>query len=672
MYLILRDEMKWRNVFRLIPGQVTTIGRAPTNRVVVPDDICSRHHCEVFQAGGEWMVRDLDSRNGTLLGAETVDDDSPLSEGDQIQIGEFFLVFTQDISQPSVESEELESDTNTETLDGAAIKAAGLSSPEILHRRQRTRYHGGPEDIGRDRTSQELARLYRLALDMGSAADAAALSEIVLSGLFTAIQVDIGAVLLLPEATKDADSANLRVVAFRASEDQSYEKVSTSLTEIVLEDSEAILARDVKDDARLTDTASLEQLQARSVICAPIRAADSIFGVVHLYTTHGGRTLEVDDLEFTLAVADQFAIALDNLHKRQHLQAGLELARDEADTLRNQLEIESDLVGTSPSMQELQQSIGRIAQTDATVLIRGESGVGKELVSRAIHFSSDRRNGPFVCLNCAALSETLLESELFGHEKGSFTGAVNRKIGKFEQANRGTLFLDEVGEMSLPIQAKFLRVLEGHAFERVGGGTQINVDTRVVAATNRDLEQAIEEKTFRQDLFYRLFVVEIAVAALRDHATDIPILADHFLQRCRAKASCRVTAFSEEAMSALSDYEWPGNVRELQNTVERAVILSRGPLVEVSDIQFSTRTTTTATPITLSSTPAKSSPASGSDNSEGRDVSLERLEREHILATLKRTDWNKSMASQILGIERSTLDRKLKRYNVSRPDRGER
>jgi Nif-specific regulatory protein len=672
VYLILRDEMKWRNVFRLIPGQVTTIGRAPTNRVVVPDDICSRHHCEVFQAGGEWMVRDLDSRNGTLLGAETVDDDSPLSEGDQIQIGEFFLVFTQDISQPSVESEELESDTNTETLDGAAIKAAGLSSPEILHRRQRTRYHGGPEDIGRDRTSQELARLYRLALDMGSAADAAALSEIVLSGLFTAIQVDIGAVLLLPEATKDADSANLRVVAFRASEDQSYEKVSTSLTEIVLEDSEAILARDVKDDARLTDTASLEQLQARSVICAPIRAADSIFGVVHLYTTHGGRTLEVDDLEFTLAVADQFAIALDNLHKRQHLQAGLELARDEADTLRNQLEIESDLVGTSPSMQELQQSIGRIAQTDATVLIRGESGVGKELVSRAIHFSSDRRNGPFVCLNCAALSETLLESELFGHEKGSFTGAVNRKIGKFEQANRGTLFLDEVGEMSLPIQAKFLRVLEGHAFERVGGGTQINVDTRVVAATNRDLEQAIEEKTFRQDLFYRLFVVEIAVAALRDHATDIPILADHFLQRCRAKASCRVTAFSEEAMSALSDYEWPGNVRELQNTVERAVILSRGPLVEVSDIQFSTRTTTTATPITLSSTPAKSSPASGSDNSEGRDVSLERLEREHILATLKRTDWNKSMASQILGIERSTLDRKLKRYNVSRPDRGER
>lgn len=673
MYLILRDELKWRNVFRLIPAQVTTIGRAPTNRVVVPDDTCSRHHCEVFQAGGTWMLRDLDSRNGTLIDGTPLDGDCPLNEGDQIQIGEFFLVFTHDISQSSVDSDELESDTNTETVDGSAIKAAGLNAPEILHRRQRTRYHGGAEDIGRDRTSQELARLYRLALDMGSAADATQLSEIVLSGIFTAIQLDIGAVLLLPEATKSAASSDLRVVAFRASGDQGYEKVSTSLTEIVLEDCEAILARDVKDDSRLTDTASLDQLQARSVICAPIRTDESIFGVLHLYTTHGGRTLEVDDLEFTLAVADQFAIALANLHKRESLQAGLAQARDEADTLRSQLEIESDLVGTSPSMQELKQSIGRIAETDATVLIRGESGVGKELVSRAIHFSSDRRNGPFVCLNCAALSETLLESELFGHEKGSFTGAVGRKIGKFEQANRGTLFLDEVGEMSLSIQAKFLRVLEGHTFERVGGGTAINVDTRVVAATNRDLEQAIEEKKFRQDLFYRLFVVEIAVPSLRDHAMDIPLLASHFLQRCRSKASCRVEAFSEDAMALLTEYEWPGNVRELQNTVERGVILARGPLVEVTDIQLSTRTATAASHGSDLQTAARRSmqpTTSGLENSAGRDVSLERLERDHILATLERTEWNKSMASQILGIERSTLDRKLKRYNVSRPQPG--
>ena len=319
--------------------------------------------------------------------------------------------------------------------------------------------------------------------------------------------------------------------------------------------------------------------------------------------------------------------------------------------------IESDLVGDSPAMQTLKDTIARVAPTDATALIRGESGVGKELVARAIHFSSDRRSGPFVCMNCAALSETLLESELFGHEKGSFTGASGRKIGKFEQADRGTLFLDEVGEMRMSIQAKFLRVLEGHPFERVGGGSPINVDVRVVAATNRDLEQAIEEKTFRQDLFFRLFVMEIAVPALRDHPSDIPVLASYFLQKFTSKASNRVEGFSDAAVHYLMEYNWPGNIRELQNTIERAVILARNSTIEPSDIQLSTLTSRAG------------SGSSDQVKQENKDVSLDRLEREHILNTLERTSWNKSMASQILGIERSTLDRKLKRYKVSRPAR---
>ena len=381
--------------------------------------------------------------------------------------------------------------------------------------------------------------------------------------------------------------------------------------------------------------------------------------LIHLYTTQGGSNLELDDLDYTLAVADQFAVALEHLKEKLHLQDGLAKAKDEAKTLRHQLAIESDLVGDSPAMESLKDTIARVAPTDATALIRGESGVGKELVARAIHFSSDRRSGPFVCMNCAALSETLLESELFGHEKGSFTGAAGRKIGKFEQADRGTLFLDEVGEMSLPIQAKFLRVLEGHPFERVGGGSPITVDVRVVAATNRDLEQAIEEKTFRQDLFFRLFVMEIAVPALRDHASDIPVLAHYFLQKFTAKTSSRVQEFSDAAIKQLMDYQWPGNIRELQNTIERAVILARNSTIEPSDIQLSTRTTS-----------SKAAAATGeASKHNNRDISLDRLEREHILSTLERTNWNKSMAAQILGIERSTLDRKLKRYKVSRPSR---
>jgi two-component system response regulator HydG len=470
--------------------------------------------------------------------------------------------------------------------------------------------------------------------------------------------VSIGAVLLLPKSVDQPEPSQLQIVAYRTAGDETYEKVSNSLSTIVLNDWEAVLARDIKEDSRLTDKASLQKLQAYSVICAPIRTKDAIYGLIHLYTTQGGSHLELDDLDYTLAVADQFAVALEHLKEKIHLQDGLAKAKDEAKTLRHQLAIESDLVGDSPAMQSLKDTIARVAPTDATALIRGESGVGKELVARAIHFSSDRRTGPFVCMNCAALSETLLESELFGHEKGSFTGAAGRKIGKFEQADRGTLFLDEVGEMSLPIQAKFLRVLEGHPFERVGGGSPITVDVRVVAATNRDLELAIEEKTFRQDLFFRLFVMEIAVPALRDHASDIPVLAHYFLQKFSAKTSNRVQDFSDAAIKQLMEYQWPGNIRELQNTIERAVILARNATIEPADIQLSTRTSS-----------AKAGAVGESFKQDNRDISLNRLEREHILNTLERTNWNKSTAAQILGIERSTLDRKLKRYKVSRPSR---
>lgn len=660
VYLILRDELKWRNVFRLTSGQVTTVGRAPTNRVVIPDDICSRNHCEVFQTKGEWILRDLGSRNGTLIDGTRVTEEWKLTEGDQIQIGEFYLVFTHEITKAG-EDVTGELDDGTETYDGTATMES--SSPEILHRRNRTRFHPGAtadDEISRDRTSQELANLYRLALEMGSAADSRQLADIVLDGLFENIRADIGAILLLGENKKPRPD-ELAITVYRTREDiedKSYEKVSGSLSSIVLTNQEAVLARDIKDDSRLSETGSLEKLQARSVICAPIRTPDSVHGLVHLYTTKGNRKLGVEDLEYTLAVADQFALALENLQHREKLKDGLAKAKDEAKGLRNQLGIESELVGSSPAMQSLKELIGRIAPTDATVLIRGESGVGKELVSRAIHFGSDRRNGPFICMNCAALSETLLESELFGHEKGSFTGASGRKIGKFEQANRGTLFLDEVGEMSLSIQAKFLRVLEGHPFERVGGGSQIQVDVRVLAATNRDLEKAIEEKKFRQDLFYRLFVVEVAIPNLRDHATDIPLLANHFLNRFVERTGRKITGFAKDAMELLVNYEWPGNVRELQNTIDRAVILSRNEQVEAADIQLSTLTPTTA----------------NGNNPEvkvaNRDITLERLEKEHILSTLDRTNWKKSMAAQILGIERSTLDRKLKRYKVSRPSKG--
>lgn len=659
-YLVVRDDNDWRDVFRLNPEQVMTIGRAPDNRIVLRDDICSRNHCEVLLVDEKWTLRDLGSRNGTMVNGMRISGDWELQERERVQIGSCELGFTFDISnsfEDVDDSDEEERDPET-ALEDDFRQENSDSGPAIIHRTRSSRYQVNqePEAIRRDRASRELANLYRLAMEMGAAPNAKALSEVVLDGLSSGTSTDIGAILLLPKSTSENPRpSQLRVASYQSQGDLPYQKVSEHLSGVVLSNREAVLAREVCDDSRFAGRDDLGRIHAQSVICAPVREGEIIHGLIHLYSTDSDSPMDPDDLEFTLAVADQFAVALGNLKKRETLALGLARARDENQTLRQQLEIDSELVGTSASMQQLRENIGKIAPTDATVLIRGESGVGKELVARAIHFSSDRKKKPFICMNCAALSESLLESELFGHEKGSFTGAVGRKIGKFEQAHKGTLLLDEVGEMSQSIQAKFLRVLEGHPFERVGGGTPIKVDVRVVAATNRDLERAVQEGTFRKDLYFRLHVVEINVEPLREHPSDVSLLATFFLDRFSRKTGRPAKNFSSAAIEALKVYSWPGNVRELQNVVERSVILATGEQVEESGIR-------------LTSLGLQEGSEKGFSSEVGfREISLELLEQEHILATLENTNWNKSRAAQMLGIERSTLDRKLKRYQVSRP-----
>jgi two-component system, NtrC family, response regulator HydG len=669
-YLVVREGTKWRDVYRLTPGQAMTVGRAPTNRIVLNDEVCSRHHCEVFPVGDDWFVRDLKSRNGTLLNEEPIERDQQLAPGQIIRIGSCELAYTLDLSQAFPQLEEgSRPEIETGTVWDAASRNRKTNEPTIIHRKGENRFaRAKPEQVGRDRTSRELAQLYRLALDMGSATTAKQLAEVVLGGLTSGPNADVAAIFMLPKPLEpDEPPGALALLASKTPPRMSYQPVSDSLSLGVLRSREAVLARDSGDDSGLVGLspaggATIDPaLMAHDVICAPIRHGTRLYGLVHLYSSVEDRALEPEDLEFALAIAEQYAVVIDGLRRRDTLADGLVRARNENTLLREQLEIESELVGDSEPMRRLKNRIGLIGPTDATVLIRGESGVGKELVARAIHLNSRRKSGPFVCMNCAALSESLLESELFGHEKGSFTGAVGRKLGRFEQAHKGTLMLDEVGEMSLAIQAKFLRVLEGHPFERVGGGAPVQVDVRVVAATNRDLEKAVESGEFRKDLYFRLQVVELTIEPLRMRKDDLPALANFFLEKFVRKTGRPLRGYTPDAMEKLCGYDWPGNVRELQNTIERAVILSQGELVEPADLQLSQLGIAEA---------QRAERAAGLPHL--MLCSLEELEQQHILQILEHTQWNKTHAAQILGIERSTLDRKLKRYQVGRPgERGD-
>jgi DNA-binding NtrC family response regulator len=317
-----------------------------------------------------------------------------------------------------------------------------------------------------------------------------------------------------------------------------------------------------------------------------------------------------------------------------------------------------ELLGQSAAMDNLRQLIRKVARTLATVLIQGESGTGKELVARALYRESTRANAPFIRVNCAAIPENLIESEFFGHEKGSFTGALTKREGRFELAHGGTILLDEISEISSNVQAKLLRVLQERELERVGGNRTIKVDVRVISTTNRHLEQCVQKKEFREDLFFRLNVVPIHVPPLRDHREDVPFLADEFMRRFGRKHGIHVHGFSDDAMRLLKEHHWPGNVRELQNVVERAVILSGdGGMLEVEHFGMAL---SALAPDTASSAGAK-------PGAEGGFPSLAELEKQHILAALEHCKGNRTHAARLLDISIRTLRNKLHEYHGTAP-----
>ena len=661
-YLVIRDGKNWSDVFRLMPGRTATIGRSTNSQIVIKEDQASRQHAEIFLSEGDWVLRDLNSRNGTAIGKERVTGDQTLKPGDIILIAGTQLAFVTDLSKAYERKVFSKVEIGGETVVGlevdddnpqATLSPHSVNEPtNIVHRKQRPDLLTGEEVPSEG--SQIATRLCRLAFELANERTPRAIAKMALDCLFQISNVDAGGVLMVPSNRPTTVAPeNLEILSWRSDAHPQYQRVSKFLSETALRRGEAVLARDVQDDSALGIRDESGLVLATSVIAAPIRMDDRSIGLVHLYSTHAKEGLNSDDLEFALAVAETVALALRTRFREQKLVEDLSKTRTQIDQLQDQLGVQSEIVGASDAIFKVHEQIGRAAPSNATVLIRGESGVGKELVARAVHFSSERKRGPFICLNCAALSESLLESELFGHEKGAFTGATDRKAGKFEAADKGTLMLDEIGEMSPSIQAKFLRVLEGHPFERVGGSKAIKVAVRVIAATNRNLEEAVRNGTFRKDLFFRLHVVQIDVPPLRHRAEDILELAEYFLQKYNAETGRKIQGFSPQAQHQLKRYRWPGNVRELKNVIERGVVLARGEIIQLDELSLTNLTTASESNFDMHTIVREYQPES-----------LEMVEQRHIEATLQAMTWNKSKAASILGIERSTLDRKIKKYGI--------
>ena len=642
-HVLVRDPANGPLLTPLTPGEVLSLGRAPGNTIVLHDERASRNHAEIrSNSDGKWSIHDLKSRNGTTVGDQEITSEHTLIDGDMIQIGSITILFCEGAPPPLAEVNE--SDTDGTGITGEMSAEIAEWHSTIRYRRDRSRLLDDIRESAKTapKVGQAAAELCRLAFTLGRATEVPSAANRALESAMLGSNASRGMVLLpLPEAMHEERMTVTDLFGVAAvPSDLNLNDIPTNLVEAALATNEAILAG--------PETVG-NQPQAITIV-APIRVNGQPAGAIYLSSEPSGDEKSPDDLEFVIAVCDAIGQVYTNLEARETLSTRLATAASENKLLKERLVEKTRMVGDSPALATIATQIERVASTKATVLVRGESGAGKELVAQAIHDGSDRKSGPFVCLNCAALSETLLESELFGHEKGAFTGATDKKAGKFELADNGTLFLDEIGEMSPTIQAKFLRVLEGHAFERVGGSTRLKVDVRVVAATNRHLEDAVASGGFRRDLYFRLRVVEIAVPPLRKRKEDIRPLADHFVNIFSRETGRRIDGFSPAAISAMQEYHWPGNIRELRNCIERAVVLSSSSIVDVTDLALSTLAAPGDTG-QIDSIPKEFTPET-----------LAVIEKRHILATLECTGGNKTKAAKLLGIERSTLDRKFARW----------
>jgi Nif-specific regulatory protein len=569
-------------------------------------------------------IRDLDPANPSFVNSLPAGDRS-LAEGDQIQIGGSLFVLRLD-----------------DTDDAAGGNHVGVSQtpapvPWSLIMSREDVFAGAPagQAAPDPRISRDLDALIRISGAISAIRGLVALERPLLELIADVVPASRGAIMLSGDRPGEIVSAKgwSRLPSGRSVQ------VSRPSIEHVLRDAVGILSH-----------APLPSGAARSVLIAPLVAFDKRLGVIVLEKDGLHEPFDESHLRLLMAIGGIAATALQ--HARQ-----VESLEDANRVLVAQLGLEHNMVGESAPMREVYRRVARVAPTDSTVLITGESGTGKELVARAIHRNSPRAAKPFVAINCAAITETLLESELFGHEKGAFTGAVVQKKGKLETAQDGTVFLDEIGELSPQLQAKLLRVLQDHEFDRVGGTKCVHVDFRLVAATNRNLEQAIADGSFRRDLYYRLNVVSLAMPPLRERRDDIPLLANWFMRRHFDKAKRPVLGFSSEALACLMAYEWPGNVRELENAIEYAVVLGLDAHVLRDDL-----------PETVSEAGA-SATAPGRAAARFHDA-VTQAKKDLIVRAVEEAHGNYNAAARLLGLHPNYLHRLIKNLGLKGTLRG--
>ena len=598
-----------------LPEGEAPLGRDPTNALAVSDPSVT--------------IRVLGSRNGTLINGASIKEHL-LQHGDEITVGDSAFLFL-------VEDEEREkSASRIEFEEGQITAETKLIHPKDVVYLQ-------PDRLLRElpATSQiarNLNALLKISRIVHALRDLEELQAQLLDLIFEVVPAGRGAILLSDGGGQEFSSLYART---RHPGHAQLVRVSRTIARQVMEEGVAILGIDVPNSGKLREVESLVASEVRSLLCVPLTVFQRVIGCIYLDSVNPDSRFKEDHLQLVAGIAGISAVALDNARRLQWLE-------QENQRLTLEITQEQNLVGEGTRMKEIYQFLTRVAPTESTVLIEGESGTGKELAARALHRNGTRSGKPFVAINCAAIPESLLESDLFGHERGAFTGAATLKRGRLEVADGGVVFLDEIGELAPSLQVKLLRVLQEREFERVGGTHPIKLDIRLIAATNRDLNDAVRTGQFRQDLYYRLAVVKITMPTLRDRKEDIPMLTRHFVQKYAKRCKVKAKPVSREAMACMVNYDWPGNVRELENAIERALVLGSSDMLLPEDLPESL----------LEHVPV-------AELSEAKyHASIKELKKHLIMDAVEQTRGNYVDAAAILGVHPNYLHRLIRNLDL--------